>query len=157
MGSSQRETYEQGIRPIRQFLLEIDDLYTFYHARFHEFVSRTILYEDELKKFHRRIADWLQLPANRALEYRWASLAYHLFASGSLHELVKLIDERFLAEKAHRFGYAVLEDIELWSQVQLQMDDPAVVERCVSLVEGLRRIVGEDRSISNSCPAHPLP
>jgi serine phosphatase RsbU (regulator of sigma subunit) len=144
MGNSQRETYDQGICPIRQFLLEVDDLYTFYHARFHEFVTKTILYEDELRKSHRRIADWLQLPANRSNEYRWASLSYHLFESGSFDELVKLIDERFLAEKANRFGYAVLEDIELWSRVQLQMNDPAVVERCVSLVEGLRRIVGGD-------------
>ena len=144
MGSSQRETYEQGIRPIRQFLLEIDNLYTFYHARFHEFVTRTILYEDELRKSHRKIADWLQLPVNRTHEYRSASLAYHLFESGSFDELVKLIDERFLAEKAHRFGYAVLEDIELWSRVQLQMEDPSLVERCVSLVEGLRRMVGGD-------------
>jgi hypothetical protein len=144
MGNSQRDTYEHGIRPVRQFLLEIDESYTFYHARFHEFVTRTILYEDELRKSHRRIADWLQLPPNRSHEYRWASLAYHLFESGSFDELIKLIDERFLAEKAHRFGYAVLEDIELWSRVQLQTDDPAVVERCVSLVEGLRRIVGGD-------------
>jgi hypothetical protein len=144
MGSSQRETYEQGIGPIRQFLLDLDGSYTFYHARFHDFVTRTILYDDEFRKAHRRIAAWLQLPANRNHEYRWASLAYHLFESGSSQELLELIDERFLAEKAHRFGYAVLEDIELWSRVQLQNGDPAVVEKCVALVEGLRTIVGGD-------------
>ncbi|MGA3088258.1 MAG: SpoIIE family protein phosphatase [Terriglobales bacterium] len=144
MSISQRDTDEQGITPIRQFLLEIDGSYTFYHARFHEFVTRTILYEDESRKAHRRIAHWLLLPANRTLEYRWASLAYHLFESGSFDELVKLIDEPFLAEKARRVGYAVLEDIELWSRVQLQKDDPALVERCVSLVESLRKSVGGD-------------
>jgi hypothetical protein len=144
MGNSQRDTDEQGVGPIRQFLLEVDGSYTFYHARFHEFVTRTILYEDESRKAHRRIADWLQLPANRTHEYRWASLAYHLFESGSFDELVQLIDEPFLAEKARRVGYAVLEDVELWSRVQLQKDDPALVERCVSLVEGLRESVGGD-------------
>ncbi len=143
-GNTQRQTFEEGIRPIRQFLLEIDDSYTFYHARFHEFVTGKILYHDELRKSHHRIADWLQLPENRGHEYRWASLGYHLFKSGSFAELVKLIDEQFLAEKAHRFGYAVLEDIELWSRVQLQNDDPAVVEKSVALVEGLRKIVGGD-------------
>ncbi len=141
---SQRETYEQGIRPIRQFLLQIDDSYTFYHARFHEFITRTVLYEDELRKSHRNLADWLQLPANRASDYRCSSLAYHLFESGSFDDLVKLIDERFLAEKARRFGYAVLEDIELWSRMLLKTDDPALVERCVSLVEGLRKTLGGD-------------
>jgi serine phosphatase RsbU (regulator of sigma subunit) len=144
MGNSQRDTDEQGVGPIRQFLLEVDGSYTFYHARFYEFVTRTILYEDESRKAHRRIADWLQLPANRTHEYRWASLAYHLFESGSFDELVQLIDEPFLAEKARRVGYAVLEDVELWSRVQLQKDDPALVERCVSLVEGLRESVGGD-------------
>jgi len=144
MGNSQRDTDQQGIGPIRQFLLEIDDSYTFYHARFHEFVTRTILYEDESRKAHRRIADWLELPANRTLEYRWASLTYHLFESESFEELIKVIDQRFLEEKARRFSYAVLEDIELWSRVQLQKDDPTLVERCVSLVEGLRKSIGGD-------------
>jgi hypothetical protein len=144
IGASQRDTYEQGIRPIRQFLLEIADCYTFYHARFQEFVTQTVLYGDELVKAHRRIAEWLQLPANRTYRYRWESLAHHLFESGSFAELIKVIDEQFLAEKARSFGYAVLEDVELWSRVQLQMDDPAVVEKCVALVEGLRRIVGGD-------------
>ncbi len=142
IGNSQRDTGEQGIGPIRQFLLEIDGAYTLYHARFHEFVTRTILYEDESRKAHRRIADWLQLPANRTHEYRWASLTYHLFESGSFEELVKLIDGPFLEEKARRFGYGVLEDIELWTRVQLQKDDSTIVERCVSLVEGVRKSVG---------------
>jgi hypothetical protein len=144
LNKTQRDTYEQGISPIRQFLLEIDDSYTFYHARFHEFVTKTILYQDELRKSHRNLADWLQRSANRASAYRYSSLAYHLFESGNFEELIKLIDEHFLAEKARRFGYAVLEDIELWSRVLLKMDDPALVERCVSLVEGLRKTVGGD-------------
>ena len=144
IGTSHRDIETQGIGPIRQFLLKIDGCYTFYHARFHDFVTKTMLYEDELRKSHGRIADWLRLPTNRENEYRWASLAYHLFESRSFDELVKLIDEQFLVEKAHRFGYAVLEDIELRSRVQLQMDDPTVVESCVSLVEGLRKVVDLD-------------
>jgi hypothetical protein len=144
IGSQQREVYEQGIRRIRQFLLEIDGCYTFYHTRFHEFVTRTILFEDELRKCHRRIADWLQHLDNCANEARWASLAYHLFESGSHEELIKTIDEEFLAQKVRRFGYAVLEDVELLTRSLLELGDPSLLERCVSLVESLREVVGGD-------------
>jgi len=144
LGRQQREVDEQGIRPIRQFLLEADGLYTFYHARFQEFVTETLLYEDELCKAHRRIADWLQSSESQSNEYRWASLAYHLFNSGCQQELIQAIDEKFLAEKVRRLGYAVLEDVELLSRSLLDSDDPAVVERCVSVVEGLRQVVGGD-------------
>lgn len=144
LGSQQRETYDLGIRPIRQFLLEIDDRYTFYHARFHEFVSRTVLYEDELRQAHRRIVDWLQQPENYHNEIRWASLAYHLFESGSHEALLTTIDEKFLVAKVRQFGYAVLEDIELLTRCLLEQEDPSLVRRCVSIVEGLREAVGAD-------------
>jgi len=144
LGRQQREINEQGVRRIRQFLLAADGFYTFYHARFHEFVTEKILYEDELRQAHRRIADWLRSPESQSNEYRWASLAYHLFQSGCRQGLIQAIDERFLAEKVRRLGYAVLEDIELLSRSLLDSEDPAVVERCVSIVEGLRQVVGGD-------------
>ena len=144
LGSQQRETYDLGIRPIRQFLLEIDDRYTFYHARFHEFVSRTVLYEDELRKSHRRIADWLQQPENYNNEVRWTSLAYHFFESGSHEALLATIDQKFLATKVRQFGYAVLEDVELLTCCLLELEDPGLVSKCVSIVEGLREVVGDD-------------
>jgi hypothetical protein len=144
LGRQQREIDEQGVRPIRQFLLEADGFYTFYHARFHEFVTQTLLYDDELHKAHRRIAEWLRCPESRSNEYRWSSLAYHLFESGCRQELIQAVDDRFLAEKVRRLGYAVLEDVELLSRSLLDSDDPAVVERCVSIVEGLRQVVGGD-------------
>jgi hypothetical protein len=144
LGRQQREIDEQGIRPVRQFLLAADDSYLFYHARFHEFVTGQLLYEDELRTGHRRIVEWLQIPENRSNEYRWASLAYHLFESGCKEELIKAIDSKFLAEKVRRLGYAALEDVELVSRALLDSDDPAVVERCVSLVEGLRQVVRGD-------------
>jgi hypothetical protein len=140
----QREIFERGIRPVQPFLLELEGAYTFYHARFHEFVTRNILYEDELRTSHRMIAEWLQLPQNRVNDYRLGSLAYHLFESGSPEALSRIIDERFLEEKVRRLGYAVLEDIELWTRALLKMEDPALVERCVSLVESLRAIIGGD-------------
>jgi hypothetical protein len=144
LGCQQRESYDLGIRPIRQFLLEIDDRYTFYHTRFHEFVSRTVLYEDELRKSHRRIADWLQQPENYNSEVRWTSLAYHFFESGSHEALLATIDQEFLATKVRQFGYAVLEDVELLTRCLLELEDPSLVKRCVSIVEGLREVVGTD-------------
>jgi len=144
MGSQQREIVEQGIRPIQQFLIEIDGCYAFYHARFHEFVTQTILYQDELRNYHRRIAEWLQRPDNSTNETRWASLAYHLFESENYLELTKTIDEKFLVEKVRRLGYAVLEDVELWMRSLLEMGEPSLVERCVSIVEALRGAVGGD-------------
>ncbi len=47
-----REIHQRGIRPIRQFLLDLDEGYDFYHARFHEFVTHELLYEDELPRYH---------------------------------------------------------------------------------------------------------
>ena len=143
-GNQQRDTHEFGIRPIRQFLLERDGYYTFYHARFHEFVTKTILYEDEIRKSHYRMADWLQRPENKTVEYRAESLAYHLFEAGDCERLISAIDEQFLAEKVQRLGYGVLEDIELLACCLLSRNDPSVVERCVSLVESLINIIGSD-------------
>jgi phosphoserine phosphatase RsbU/P len=143
-GKPQREVFDRGIQPIRAFLLELNGGYTFYHARFHEFVTRTMFYEDELQAPHRKIAAWLQLPECWKSEYRLTSLAYHFFASGDYVGLTQAIDESFLAEKVQRLGYAVLEDIELWTRALLELEDPALVTRCVSLVESLRHIVGGD-------------
>jgi Stage II sporulation protein E (SpoIIE) len=144
MSIGQRQTVEDGIYPIRQFLLETDGAYTFYHSRFHEFVTHTVLYQDELRSSHHSIADWLQLPENALSEYRFASLAYHLFESGDHNALTRIIDEQFLTEKVRRLGYAALEDLEFWTRILLSKGDPTLVDRCVSLVEVLRQTAGGD-------------
>ena len=144
MAIPQRELSEKGIGPIRQFLLETEGCYTFYHNRFHEFVTRTLLYEDELRKAHRRIADYLKRPENRANRYRLMSLAHHLFELGDRQEFIETIDETFLAEKVRAVGYAVLEDVELLTRCLFDLGGPGVVERCVAVIDGLRAIVGGD-------------
>jgi hypothetical protein len=143
-GHPQRQVDEQGIRPIRQFLFEVDGHFSLYHTRFHEFVIQSVLYEEELRDSHRKIAEWLDRPENRDNEYRWASLAHHLFESGSREQLTRTINDRFLAEKLRRLGYAVLEDVELLARCLLDMDDPAVVRLCVGFVERLRESIGGD-------------
>src|SRR5262249_14429336 len=77
-----RDVDEQAIRPIQQFLFKVDGGYCFYHARFREFVTRKLLYDDELPHFHRLLADWLKQPNNDNLDYRWTALAYHLYEAG---------------------------------------------------------------------------
>jgi hypothetical protein len=143
-GVRQRQVYDQAIRPIRQFLLQTDDCYGFYHASFHEFVTRELLYGDELPEYHGRLASWLLKPESRAYDYCWSSLTHHLFASGNYPGMLRWIDDAFLKEKVRHFGYAVLEDIELLTNALLEVGDPSLVERCVGLVEGLRREVGGD-------------
>ncbi len=77
-GTPQREIHQTGIRPIRQFLLDLDEGYSFYHARFHEFVTHELLYEDELPRYHATLASWLRRPECRSSDYRYLALAYHL-------------------------------------------------------------------------------
>jgi hypothetical protein len=138
----QRRVYHEGILPIKQFLTESGYHYAFYHRRFHDFILREVLYGDEVRRYHARMADWLGQPAAKASEYRWSSLAYHLFNAGAHQRLVEEIDETFLSQKLRRSGYSVLEDIELVAHSLLEADDPAVVELCVNLVEGLRALIG---------------
>jgi Stage II sporulation protein E (SpoIIE)/NACHT domain len=140
----QREIFEDGIRPIRPFLFEVDGAYVFYHSRFQEYLLRTVLFQDELRASHRKIAQWLQGAPASAREYRLSSLTYHLFESGEIMTLIETIDERYLGEKVRRLGYAVLEDVELWTRALLILEDPALVGRCVSLVESLRQVAGDD-------------
>jgi serine phosphatase RsbU (regulator of sigma subunit) len=143
-GISQRQVAKSGIGPIRDFLREKDGAYSFYHGRFHEFVASTVLFQDEIRLFHRQMADWLQGKRDADREYRLTSLAFHLFESGDGEALINAIDEPFLKEKVQRFGYAVLEDLELWTRVLLSREDPALVGRCVSLVEALMETGGEE-------------
>src|SRR5262249_41889279 len=69
-GARQREVFDQGIRPIQPFVLEAEGGHCFYHARFHDFVVRELLYEDELPDHHRALAAWLQRPECRSFDYR---------------------------------------------------------------------------------------
>jgi hypothetical protein len=143
-GSRQREVHEQGVRPVRPFLLEADGGYCFYHARFQDFVTRELLYEDELGDYHRLLAGWLGRPECRACDYRWQSLSHHLYWAGDRAGLQQTITPAFLADKVRRFGYSVLEDVELLARALLEAGEATLVPDCVALVEGLRGVLGGD-------------
>jgi hypothetical protein len=128
----QREVYDRAVRPIRQFLLEVHDGYSFYHARFHDFVTHELLYEDERRDYHRKLARWLESAASRANDYHWTSLAYHLFEAGERDKLLQLVDRAFLEEKARRHAYAIIEDIVVLGRTLREAGDPALVERYVA-------------------------
>ena len=140
----QREVHERGIRPIRQFLLDLDDGYSFYHARFHEFVSQELIYEDELARYHAALATWLRRPECASSNYRYRALAYHLDRAGNRDGLWATVEPVFLREKVRRLGYAVLEDVVLLARDAIDAGDPSRVGRCIELVEGLREVVGGD-------------
>jgi hypothetical protein len=142
-GIGQRDVNEGGIQPVLSFLLDLGGRYTFYHARFHEFIART-LYEEELVKAHQRFVDWLERPENRAHSYRSNSLAFHLFHAGDGERLERLVNEAFLAGKVRRSGYAVLEDLELLTRSMLERGNAAVIERCMRLVECVWQAAGGD-------------
>jgi hypothetical protein len=142
-GSAQREVATEAIASIRLFLLEIDGSYAFYHERFHDFVVGELLYEDELRDYHNRLAAWLESPAAKGRDYYWNSLTYHLCHAGDIGAL-KRIDDQFLAGKLRRFGYGVLEDLELLAAALLGTGDPSSVEQCVARLDGLREVVGSD-------------
>jgi serine phosphatase RsbU (regulator of sigma subunit) len=139
--SSQRVLDAEAVGPIRPFLLEVDGGYAFYHERFQDYVVQQLLYQDELLAYHRRMATWLDSPAMKGRDYYWTSLAYHLAETGDTGALER-IDDAFLGEKLRRFGYAVLEDLELLAAASLSTADPSSVERCVARLEALREIVG---------------
>jgi hypothetical protein len=155
-GNSLRDLYQKGIMPVRQFLKERDGSYSFYHGAFHDFVVRKLLYEDELRGFHLKVATWLERSENHEMDYRWTSLAYHLFESGDRAHLTSSISPAFLADKGRRLGYAVLEDLELVSRALIATGDPASVERCVKLVEELAGVVGDSviREATRSLQRH---
>jgi hypothetical protein len=143
-GVTQREVYENGIEPIRQFLFENDDAFSFYHARFHEFIAQTLIYSDEIQNFHRKIVDWLSRPENVGDKYRYSSLAYHLSQLGDSDQLIKTLDYQFLAQKTRALGYAVLEDLEFLTRLLLDKGDPSVVEYLQKIVGGLSEAFDRD-------------
>jgi serine phosphatase RsbU (regulator of sigma subunit) len=143
-GATQREVRERSIGPIRQFLLELDEGFSFYHARFHEFVTDELLYEDELPRFHASLASWLRRSECRSSDYRYLALAYHLDRAGDRDGLWATVEPGFLREKIRRCGYAVLEDVVLLARDAIDTGDPSRVGRCIELVEALREIAGGD-------------
>jgi hypothetical protein len=142
-GVGQRDVDEGGIQPVRSFLLDLDGRYTFYHARFHEFIAKA-LYEEELVKAHQRFVDWLERPENRNHSYRLNSLAFHLFHTRDGERLERVVNEEFLTTKVRRSGYAVLEDLELLTRSMLEGGNAGVIERCIRLVECVRQAAGGD-------------
>lgn len=143
-GATQRAIDETAIRPILPFLLGSEEGYGFYHASFHQFVRRALLYEDEIREAHRRVAEWLDQPANRTNSYRYHSLAHHLFEAGAQQKLVEVIDAPFLSKAVRLLGYSALESLELLTRALLERRDPGVIGHCVELVESLRAVMGED-------------
>ncbi len=143
-GTTQREMHDRGIRPIRQFLLEVDEGYSFYHARFHEFAVHELLYEDELPRFHAKLASWLRRPECLSSNYRYLALAHHLGRAGDRDGLWATVEPGFLREKIRRFDYGVLEDVALLARDAIDTGDPSLVGRCIELVEGLREVAGGD-------------
>lgn len=141
--TSQRRVHDEGILPVRHFLVQSGYEFAFYHQRLHDFVVNHLLYSDELTRYHKAIADWLErsIPDR---PYYWSSFAHHLFYADQRQRLLDSVDRAFLAEKLKRMGYAVLEDIELIARARLEAGDPAVVQRCAALVEGLRPLLGTD-------------
>jgi hypothetical protein len=146
IGVSQRAIHNSAIMPLRPFLIEEDRRFGFYHERFHDYVVRELLFEDELRSAHARIAEWL---SNRARaehdDYYWTSLTHHLFHSGHTTRVIERVDAPFLAAKLQRFGYGVLEDLELLAGALLATDHPSFLEQCVARLDGLRDLVGDAR------------
>ncbi len=140
----QEDVYELGLRPILPFLNCFNERYEFYHDAFREFVERFLQLEQAPREPHRRLAAWLDRPDQLESDYRRRFLAHHLYHAGDIDHLIRSVDHRFLAEKVRNQGYAVLEDLELLTKAMLDGDDPDLVEHCVSIVEGLRQISGED-------------
>ncbi len=140
-GIRERTLHDFGITKIRQFLREVDGAYCFYHASFHQYVTHELLYKNELCEGHSKIAHWLQEGLDS--DSKLASLAYHLFESGAEMRLQEVIGLAFLQEKATRFGYAVLEDLDFLTKSFLKTGDPNSVERCVHMLELLGDMVGE--------------
>lgn len=66
-GIGQRDVDESGIRPVLSFLLDLDGRYTFYHARFHEFVTKTLYEEELVVASHLLKVDFAEPPAFTAL------------------------------------------------------------------------------------------
>jgi len=143
-GYSERETRTVGLEPIREFLHAEEGRFSFYHEYFRDFVTRELLYQDELRGYHARVADWLQRPEHLADLYRWRSLAYHLYEAGGRERVWREIDSAFLAAKVRLLGYAVLDDVEYLTRSFLDANDPALIERCVAIVDDLRTVVGSD-------------
>jgi hypothetical protein len=148
-GTRQRELEEQGIAPLRHFLMRDESGYWFYHASFREFAEHTLLYPDEVKDFHARLARHVASAATGQPDYQWLYLGYHLSAAGDTQHLLQSLSPEFLREKARRFGFAVLDDLEFVSRALIESQKPESVEQCVRLVEDLRHDLG-DALITNA-------
>jgi len=112
-------------------------------------ISREI-YADELRRYHGKIAQWLMRRDQQRADDRWGSLAYHLFESGDSDTLVRTVDASFLEGKLRRFGYAVLEDVDLVSRALLDSGDPSAIERCTGLIDAITRAGGDDLALQAS-------
>jgi hypothetical protein len=137
----EREIRDQAIAAIRSFLSTADGTFGFYHERFHAFVTNELLLADELRQSHRAIARWLSAGSGFRDPYRLSSLAYHLFEADDYATMREVITKEFLVAKSRRFGYAILEDIELLTRSSLAQDDLPALENCVAMVESLESTV----------------
>jgi hypothetical protein len=140
----ERQIVEEALRPVQHFLKEERGHFAFYHQSFHDFVTRELLYQDELRSYHARFAGQLTNPSRDFNEYRYAALAHHLFAAEEGDALTCYVDHAYLADKSRRMGYSVLEDVELIARSLLANQDPGAIRKCVALVEALSSVVGPD-------------
>jgi hypothetical protein len=140
-GVSERIVAAEGLAPLRHFLRSSAGTYGFYHQSFHRFVTTEVFFNDEVRRYHERVAQWLSQPDSDE-DYRCSSLAYHLAEAGDHDGLVRKVDASFLRAKARRYGYSVLEDLEFVATSLLHTGDVSVIERCVNLVDSLRPLLG---------------
>lgn len=136
-GRPEREIAENGIASIRDLLESTGDRFGLYHDQLYQFVTNSLLYADEIRDYHRRLATWLINTRRGDADYRWSSLAYHLFHAGDEQGLRTHITTRFLTEKAQRFGYVVLEDLELLARVYLDSADSNGLRSCFEIADAL--------------------
>ena len=143
-GIDRDQIHENGVQPILPFLLEFRGAYSFYHESFATFVRSELIDGPALRAAHSAIADWLRRPDRKTTPYAWRWLAFHLFASSRGDDLTSAINEEFLREKVRRFGFAVLDDVELLTRWLIETGDSSLLERSVNIVERLRTVAGGD-------------
>jgi hypothetical protein len=135
---------ERVVLALEPVLAQSDAGVSLYHQTFTDFLGTKYLDVARRREAHSAIARWLKRNDSPRSSEAWQSLAYHLYNAGDSVEFYKVITEEFLAAKAVRFGFAVLEDVEFLTRCLLDAGEPALIERTVAMVESLRRVAGGD-------------
>lgn len=133
-GEGSRAAYALFHKSLQDWLLDRDQAAEYWcdPAAAHQSLARALLDQ------------WRERGERTTWDYLWSALAFHLFHAGDVEALAGAVNEHFLSAKLRRWGYAVLDDVELLARALLEVDDPDCVERCVALVDHLRTVVGGD-------------